>query len=87
MANGAGADPFGAPEDQSTPLATEGGDGAWAAFPPAGGDAAAAADPPAGGAKMTLDGGLDESTEVEDSEVPKGSMDIEGGGNLFSSSA
>mmetsp|Transcript_3596 Transcript_3596/g.8907 ORF Transcript_3596/g.8907 Transcript_3596/m.8907 type:complete len:690 (-) Transcript_3596:1282-3351(-) len=76
-----GEDPFGGPADQSTPL--EGGDDTWAAFSAEDGAAANAEGAPA----KELDLELSESTEVEDSDIPSGSVDIEGGGALFQSAA
>lgn len=87
--NSDAVDPFGTPTDQSTPLET---DASWAAF---GSDSAAptastsaSVDSETGAKTLTLSDGSDltESSDVNDSEVPKGSVDIDGGGNIFSSS-
>jgi hypothetical protein len=74
-----GVDPFGAPSDQSTPLDVPGGE-IWAAFSPD-------SDATASSAKMQLDPSIESSSEVEDSNIPTGSVDIEGGGAIFQSSA
>lgn len=74
-----GADPFGGPADASTPNETPAD--AWAAFGTDGDSGNG------GGPKVQLDAGLESSSEVEDSNIPTGSVDIEGGGGLFQSSA
>eukprot|EP00038_Savillea_parva_P027171 m.57921 g.57921 ORF g.57921 m.57921 type:complete len:713 (+) comp7798_c0_seq1:250-2388(+) len=89
-----GDDPFGPPQEQSTPLDAPGGD-AWAAFgngngsggEGSGGGEGGEGGGGGGGSKVDVMDAETGSSEVEDSNVPKGAVDIEGGGAIFQSKA